>query len=137
MILRASLNLTRHSHTEDRRELQMHNAIDTPTAPGPDRRLISDLVRFEYRSMVLRQLQITVEWQLLEWLDLAACRNLDSADRDTCRGCPVRASPPHSSATTRQPGEEVSTVSNEKPCGSSWSQPSTTSGTPSSCRTTP
>ncbi len=31
--------------------------------------------------MVIRQLQITVEWQTLEWLDLAACRNTGTADQ--------------------------------------------------------
>ena len=41
--------------------------------------------------MVIRQLQLTVEWQSLEWLDLAACRQTGTATRDVCRSCPVRA----------------------------------------------
>ena len=56
-----------------------------------DGSLIRDLVRFEYRSMVIRQLQVTIEWQHLEWLDLAACRRTDAATRQSCIGCPVRA----------------------------------------------
>ena len=56
-----------------------------------DGALIRDLVQFEYRSMVIRQLQVTVEWQQIEWLDLAACSESDTATRQTCAGCPVRA----------------------------------------------
>ncbi|GAA3612591.1 hypothetical protein GCM10022236_12930 [Microlunatus ginsengisoli] len=41
--------------------------------------------------MVIRQLQITVEWQSIEWLDLAACRDSDAATQQACRRCPVRA----------------------------------------------
>jgi WhiB family transcriptional regulator, redox-sensing transcriptional regulator len=57
----------------------------------PDRRQIADLVGFEYRSMVLRQLQVTVEWQQTEWLDYAACHQAGTATRSTCATCPVRA----------------------------------------------
>jgi hypothetical protein len=39
----------------------------------PDKRLVVDLVAFEYRSMVLQQLQVSVEWQQTEWLDNAVC----------------------------------------------------------------
>lgn len=56
-----------------------------------DRTLIRDLVQFEYRSMVIRQLQVTVEWQQIEWLDRAACSPYVAATRQTCAGCPVRA----------------------------------------------
>lgn len=56
-----------------------------------DVRAVRDLVAFEYRSMVIRQLQITVEWQQIEWLDFAACRSGQPAARDTCGVCPVRA----------------------------------------------
>ncbi|MBA3529714.1 MAG: WhiB family transcriptional regulator [Propionibacteriaceae bacterium] len=59
--------------------------------PTPDPQQIAGLVGFEYRSMVLRQLQITVEWQQIEWLDFAACRRSGVATRQTCIGCPVRA----------------------------------------------
>ena len=62
-----------------------------PAGVPPDGRLICDLVGFEYRSMVIRQLQVTVEWQLVEWLDLAACRHKGTATPRTCAGCPVRA----------------------------------------------
>ncbi|HET9871328.1 MAG TPA: WhiB family transcriptional regulator [Propionibacteriaceae bacterium] len=41
--------------------------------------------------MELRQLQVTVVWQQIEWLDFAACRRGRPATRDTCAGCPVRA----------------------------------------------
>lgn len=56
-----------------------------------NRALIRDLVEFEYRSMVIRQLQITVEWQQVEWLDQAACAKSGVAARQTCIVCPVRA----------------------------------------------
>jgi hypothetical protein len=62
-----------------------------PDASAPDPRMICNLVGYEYRSMVIRQLQVTVEWQQTEWLDLAACRTTGVATRQTCRGCPVRA----------------------------------------------
>lgn len=65
--------------------------IEGSAAGPPDVDLIRDVVRYEYRSMVIRQLQITVEWQSLEWLDLAACRKTGTATRDLCRRCPVRA----------------------------------------------
>jgi Transcription factor WhiB len=52
---------------------------------------IRNLARFEYRSMVIRQLQVTVEWQHIEWLDLAACSESRAATRETCGGCSVRA----------------------------------------------
>lgn len=29
--------------------------------------MIRELVQFEYRSMVIRQLQVTVGWQQIEW----------------------------------------------------------------------
>ena len=65
---------------------------DEVDATGPpDVDLIRDVVGYEYRSMVIRQLQITVEWQSLEWLDLAACRQTGTATRAQCRSCPVRA----------------------------------------------
>ena len=56
-----------------------------------DREMVRDLVCFEYRSMVIRQLQVTVDWQQIEWLDLAACGPSNTATRQTCAGCPVRA----------------------------------------------
>lgn len=59
-------------------------------ASPPDQDLLRHLVSYEYRSMVIRQLQITVEWQSIEWLDLAACREA-AATQQTCRRCPVRA----------------------------------------------
>jgi hypothetical protein len=40
----------------------------------PDKRLVVDLVAFEYRSMVLQQLQVSVEWQQTEWFDSAVCQ---------------------------------------------------------------
>ena len=57
-----------------------------------DEASLRDLVEFEYRSMVIRQLQITVEWQQIEWLDQAAC-SLSGvvATQQTCACCPVRA----------------------------------------------
>jgi len=60
-------------------------------ASPPDPELIRQLVNYEYRSMVIRQLQITVEWQSIEWLDLAGCRASGAATQRACRGCPVRA----------------------------------------------
>ena len=56
-----------------------------------DNALIRDLVEFEYRSMVIRQLQITVEWQQIEWLDQAACSPSGVATQQSCAACPVRA----------------------------------------------
>lgn len=56
-----------------------------------DRTMIRDLVQFEYRSMVIRQLQITVEWQQIEWLDQAACSQSGVATQQICACCPVRA----------------------------------------------
>lgn len=53
--------------------------------------MIRELVQFEYRSMVIRQLQVTVGWQQIEWLDQAACSPSDVATRQICAGCPVRA----------------------------------------------
>ena len=64
---------------------------ETASAGPPNTDLLRDLVRYEYRSMVIRQLQITVEWQSLEWLDLAACKKTGTADQERCRSCPVRA----------------------------------------------
>jgi hypothetical protein len=69
--------------------IQTMNA-GTATAT-PDRRLIAGLVAVEYRSMVLRQLQVTVDWQQTEWLDYAACRRTGQATRSTCAACSVRA----------------------------------------------
>lgn len=60
-------------------------------ASPPDPHLLRQLVDWEYRSMVIRQLQITVEWQSIEWLDLAACRNEAAATHTACCRCPVRA----------------------------------------------
>ena len=56
-----------------------------------DGALIRGLVEFEYRSMVIRQLQITVEWQQIEWLDQAACSPSGVATQQTCAACPVRS----------------------------------------------
>jgi hypothetical protein len=56
-----------------------------------DGALIRDLVQFEYRSMVIRQLQVSVEWQQIEWLDQAACSPSGVATQQTCAGCPVRS----------------------------------------------
>ncbi|GAA3623669.1 WhiB family transcriptional regulator [Microlunatus ginsengisoli] len=64
---------------------------DTVAGSAPDPKIIGQLVGCEYRSMVIRQLQVTVEWQQTEWLDLAVCRPTGTATRDDCRGCPVRA----------------------------------------------
>lgn len=58
---------------------------------GLDAENVRNRVTFEYRSMVLRQLQVTVDWQQIEWLDFAACRRGRPATRDTCAACPVRA----------------------------------------------
>src|SRR5690349_24548702 len=66
-----------------------HGEEDGDKPPDPD--LIRHLVSHEYRSMVIRQLQITVEWQSIEWLDLAHCRTAGTATQLTCRRCPVRA----------------------------------------------
>ena len=41
--------------------------------------------------MVLRQLQVTVDWQQIEWLDFAVCRRERPISLDTCSACPVRA----------------------------------------------
>ena len=57
-----------------------------------DGALIRSLVEFEYRSMVIRQLQITVEWQQIEWLDQASCLPYGLiATQRTCARCPVRS----------------------------------------------
>ena len=64
---------------------------DDAAGSMPDAKTIINLVGYEYRSMVIRQLQVTVEWQQTEWLDLAACRTTGTATRQTCRNCPVRA----------------------------------------------
>jgi hypothetical protein len=70
----------------------MIQTMNVGSATGtPDRRLITGLVGFEYRSMVLRQLQVTVEWQQTEWLDYAACRRVGNVSRSICTACPVRA----------------------------------------------
>lgn len=52
---------------------------------------LRNLISLEYRSMVIRQLQVTVEWQQIEWLDSAACRPSKVTTRQTCASCPVRA----------------------------------------------
>src|SRR4051812_35920785 len=62
---------------------------DGDKPPDPD--LIRHLVGYEYRSMVIRPVQITVEWQSIEWLDLAGCRTVGTATQQTCLRCPVRA----------------------------------------------
>ena len=49
---------------------------DDAAGSAPDPKAICNLVGYEYRSMVIRQLQITVEWQQIEWLDLESPRVL-------------------------------------------------------------
>ncbi|MBA8792869.1 hypothetical protein FHX74_000463 [Friedmanniella endophytica] len=60
---------------------------DTPV----DGSVIMTLAEQQYRASVIRQLQISVDWQLVEWVDGAACRDSGRADRPTCARCPVRA----------------------------------------------
>jgi hypothetical protein len=68
-----------------------HTSDDEASSGVLDGAMIRGLVQFEYRSMVIRQLQVTVEWQQIEWLDQAACSRSGTATRQTCADCPVRA----------------------------------------------
>ena len=77
-------------HQPAPRSKRRRSRRNTGRASPPDQDLLRHLVSYEYRSMVIRQLQITVEWQSIEWLDLAACREA-AATQQTCRRCPVRA----------------------------------------------
>lgn len=54
-----------------------------------DRDRLVDLVRFEYRSLVVRRLGLTTEWRVLEWTESAACTDRPTASAALCRRCPV------------------------------------------------
>lgn len=62
----------------------------TNTSPVSRQRLV-DLVVFEYRSLVVRRLQVTAEWRVLEWTDEAVCAGAAEATRSMCDRCPVAA----------------------------------------------
>ena len=59
-------------------------------SPPPSRQRLADLVVFEYRSLVMRRLDVTAEWRGLEWTGDAACTYQDgAADGQACSRCPV------------------------------------------------
>ena len=59
-------------------------------SPPPSRQRLAELVYFEYRSMVMRRLDVTAEWRGLEWTADAACTSkYGAADGQACSRCPV------------------------------------------------
>lgn len=59
-------------------------------SPPPSRQRLADLVVFEYRSLVIRRLDVTANWRGLEWTGDAACTSKDvAADGEACSRCPV------------------------------------------------
>jgi len=53
------------------------------------RRRLTDLVVFEYRSLVVRRLAVTAEWRVLEWVDSAACADQPASSPELCGRCPA------------------------------------------------
>lgn len=59
-------------------------------SPPLSRQRLAELVYFEYRSMVMRRLDVTAEWRGLEWTADAACTSkYGAADGQACSRCPV------------------------------------------------
>ena len=90
-------------------------------ASPPDPELLRHLVSYEYRSMVIRQLQITVEWQSHR---MARPRRLpDKPQQPHNRPAAAAPSAPHASpqrspSTTQPTGAAASAATNESPSGS-------------------
>lgn len=64
---------------------------DEDRSPALDGERLLDLVRYEYRSLVVRRLQVTAEWRVLEWVEAAACTGQQTATRAVCDDCPVKS----------------------------------------------
>jgi len=59
-------------------------------SPPPSRQRLARLVYFEYRSRVMRRLEVAAEWRGLEWTGDAACTYKDGASGgEACSRCPV------------------------------------------------
>jgi hypothetical protein len=59
-------------------------------SPPPSRALLAQMVYFEFRSMVMRRLEVTAEWRGLEWTTDAVCTYNDgTANGEACARCPV------------------------------------------------
>lgn len=56
---------------------------------GPSKYDLLSLVLFEYRSLVVRRLQILDEWRVLAWTTQAECRDGAPPSLPVCRRCPV------------------------------------------------
>lgn len=69
----------------------MDQEPDTTDSSPLSRQRLVDLVVFEYRSLVVRRLQVTAEWRVLEWTDEAACADAAEATPSMCSRCPVVA----------------------------------------------
>jgi hypothetical protein len=68
----------------------MQHQPSSVDSPPPSRQRLAELVYFEYRSMVMRRLDVTAEWRGLEWTADAACASKDgAADGQACSRCPV------------------------------------------------
>ena len=66
------------------------NPSSRDDSPPPSRVRLAQLVSFEYRSLVLRRLDVTVEWRGLEWTEDAVCTyNAGTANGAACSRCPV------------------------------------------------
>lgn len=56
---------------------------------GPQRYDLLAFVLFEFRSLAIRRLRILAEWAVLEWVDLAECRDGTPPSATVCGRCPV------------------------------------------------
>ena len=77
-------------------------------SPPPSRQRLADLVVFEYRSLVMRRLDVTAEWRGLEWTG-GRGMHLPRTGPPTVRRAhaaqsPVNASRPPSPPTTSPVG---------------------------------
>ena len=68
----------------------MNTRSSCSDSPPPSRQRLAQLVYFEYRSLVMRRLDVTAEWRGLEWTGDASCTYKDgAADGEACSQCPV------------------------------------------------
>jgi len=66
------------------------NPSSRDDSPPLSRVRLAQLVSFEYRSLVLRRLDVTVEWRGLQWTEDAVCTyNAGTANGAACSRCPV------------------------------------------------
>lgn len=59
-------------------------------SPPPPRARLAQLMSFEYRSLVMRRLDVTAEWRGLDWTADAVCTyGVGAANGAACSRCPV------------------------------------------------